>query len=71
MAFLAADVDNGMFQRFFEQTDISLDAVMASIPIGRVLATDELCAAVRFLCSGEVRFMLGTTMVVDGGFTAQ
>ena len=44
---------------------------MASIPIGRVLATDELCAAVRFLCSGEVRFMLGTTMVVDGGFTAQ
>jgi NAD(P)-dependent dehydrogenase (short-subunit alcohol dehydrogenase family) len=31
---------------------------------------DELCAAVRFLCSTDAGFMTGTTLVLDGGFTA-
>jgi NAD(P)-dependent dehydrogenase (short-subunit alcohol dehydrogenase family) len=70
LAFLAADVDNGMFQRFFETTHVPRDQVMAAIPIGRMLAPEELCAAVRFLCSDDARFMVGATLVMDGGFTA-
>jgi NAD(P)-dependent dehydrogenase (short-subunit alcohol dehydrogenase family) len=70
LAFLAADVENGMFQRFFESTDVPREQVMAAIPIGRMLRADELCAAVRFLCSDDARFVVGTTLVLDGGFTA-
>jgi NAD(P)-dependent dehydrogenase (short-subunit alcohol dehydrogenase family) len=70
LAFLAADVENGMFQRFFEATHLPREQVMAAIPIGRMLAPEELCAAVRFLCSDDARFVVGTTLVMDGGFTA-
>lgn len=70
LAFLAADVENGMFQRFFEATNVPREQVMAAIPIGRMLAPEELCAAVRFLCSDDARFVVGTTLVMDGGFTA-
>jgi NAD(P)-dependent dehydrogenase (short-subunit alcohol dehydrogenase family) len=70
LAFLAADVENGMFQRFFESTGMPRDQVMAAIPIGRMLRAEELCAAVRFLCSDDARFIVGTTLVLDGGFTA-
>jgi NAD(P)-dependent dehydrogenase (short-subunit alcohol dehydrogenase family) len=38
--------------------------------IGRLLSAEELCATVRFLCLSDVRFMTGTTLVLDGGFTA-
>jgi NAD(P)-dependent dehydrogenase (short-subunit alcohol dehydrogenase family) len=71
LAFLAADVENGMFQRFFAATDIPVEAVLSSLPAGRMLAPAELCAAVRYLCSDDARFMCGTTLVLDGGFTAQ
>jgi NAD(P)-dependent dehydrogenase (short-subunit alcohol dehydrogenase family) len=71
LAFLAADVENGMFQRFFEMTDVPREQIMAAIPIGRLLAPAELCAAVRYLCSDDARFVCGTTLVLDGGFTAQ
>lgn len=70
LAFIGADVPNGMFQRFLAQTGLPEEQVLAAIPIGRLLAADELCAAVRFLCSHEARFMVGTTLVLDGGFTA-
>lgn len=44
---------------------------MSALPAGRMLKVDELCAAVRYLCSVEARFVVGTTMILDGGFTAQ
>jgi NAD(P)-dependent dehydrogenase (short-subunit alcohol dehydrogenase family) len=71
LAFLAADVENGMFQRFFETAHIPVERIMASLPIGRLLKPEELCAAVRFLCSVDARFVVGTTLVLDGGYTAQ
>jgi NAD(P)-dependent dehydrogenase (short-subunit alcohol dehydrogenase family) len=70
LALLAANVEDGMFQRFFETTDIPKDQVMAAIPIGRMCRAEELGAAVRFLCSDDARFLTGTTLVLDGGFTA-
>jgi NAD(P)-dependent dehydrogenase (short-subunit alcohol dehydrogenase family) len=43
---------------------------MAALPAGRPCRADELCAAVRFLCSSDAGFTTGTTLVLDGGFTA-
>jgi NAD(P)-dependent dehydrogenase (short-subunit alcohol dehydrogenase family) len=71
LAFLAADVENGMFQRFLADTGLPVEQILSALPVGRLLRADELCAAVRYLCSDEARFMTGTTMVLDGGFTAQ
>jgi NAD(P)-dependent dehydrogenase (short-subunit alcohol dehydrogenase family) len=45
--------------------------IMSALPVGRMLRPEELCAAVRYLCSDEARFMTGTTLLLDGGFTAQ
>lgn len=70
LAFLGADVENGMFQRFMADTGTPPEKIIAALPIGRLLRPEELCAAVRYLCSDEARFMTGTTVVLDGGFTA-
>ena len=32
---------------------------------------EELVAAVRYLCSDDARYMTGTMLVLDGGYTAQ
>ena len=53
------------------------DSVRAERPLsGEALqdgffeAAAELCAAVRYLSSDEARFAVGTTLILDGGFTA-
>ena len=71
LAFLAADVEDGMFQRFLATTGIPVQQIMSALPVGRMLRQEELCAAVRYLCSDDARFVTGTTLVLDGGFTAQ
>ncbi len=70
LAFIGADVENGMFQRFLAATGLPQEQILAAIPVGRLLRPEELAAAVRFLLSDEARFMVGTTLVMDGGFTA-
>jgi NAD(P)-dependent dehydrogenase (short-subunit alcohol dehydrogenase family) len=70
LAFLAADVEDGMFQRFLATTGVPLEQIMQALPVGRLLRKEELCAAVRFLCGDDSRFVTGTTLVLDGGFTA-
>lgn len=59
-----------MFQRFLANTGITQEQVLAAMPIGRLLRADELRATVRFMCLADVRFMTGTTLVLDAGFTA-
>ena len=70
LAFIGADVDDGMFQRWCADTGIPAEQILAGIPIGRTLRPEELCAAVRYLTSDDARFVLGTTFVLDGGFTS-
>jgi NAD(P)-dependent dehydrogenase (short-subunit alcohol dehydrogenase family) len=70
LAFIGADVENGMFQRFLAATGLPQDQVLSAIPMGRLLSARELCGAVRYLASEEARFMTGTTIVLDGGYTA-
>jgi NAD(P)-dependent dehydrogenase (short-subunit alcohol dehydrogenase family) len=70
IAFLGADVEDGMFQRYLAATGTPQERILAAIPVGRLLSSRELAAAAWYLCSEEARFVVGTTLVLDGGFTS-
>ncbi len=70
LAFIGADVPGGMFQRFSRATGIPEADLLAPVPIGRMMTPAELCAAVRYITSDDARFLVGTTVVLDGGFTS-
>lgn len=53
-----------------DQPDFLAD-VVARIPIGRVGTTSEVAAAVIFLASPSAGLVNGTSILVDGGWTAQ
>jgi NAD(P)-dependent dehydrogenase (short-subunit alcohol dehydrogenase family) len=58
-----------MFDRF--AGDELRDQITSIVPVGRVGASEEIAAAVLYLCSDNAKFTVGTSLVVDGGFIAQ
>jgi NAD(P)-dependent dehydrogenase (short-subunit alcohol dehydrogenase family) len=40
-------------------------------PVGRIGTSQEIAAAVLYLCSDDAKFTTGTSLVVDGGMLAQ
>ena len=46
-------------------------SVEAAIPLGRIGEPADVTGAVLFLCSDAARLITGTSLVVDGGYTAQ
>jgi NAD(P)-dependent dehydrogenase (short-subunit alcohol dehydrogenase family) len=71
LAFAAIDIPDDMFWRFLDDQGIPLDRILAAFPARRLGRPAELIAAVRYLCSDDARFVTGTTLVLDGGYTAQ
>ena len=47
------------------------EAIRAAHPIGNMAQGDEIADAILFLASDLSRFMTGSEMLVDGGYTAQ
>ena len=47
------------------------DQLTSIIPVARIGASEEIAAAVLYLCSDSAKFTTGTSLVVDGGFIAQ
>ena len=46
------------------------ESVLARSPLGRIATTEEVAAAVAFLASPRAGMITGTTLMVDGGWTA-
>jgi NAD(P)-dependent dehydrogenase (short-subunit alcohol dehydrogenase family) len=44
--------------------------IMKEQPIGRLGRSEEIAAAVLWLCSPGASFVIGVALPVDGGFTA-
>src|SRR5712691_8450688 len=60
-----------MLDRFAGKESEMRDSLTSIIPVGRIGASEEIAAAVLYLCSDDAKFTTGTSLVVDGGFLAQ
>ena len=48
----------------------TLAEILSQLPMGRVADADEIAATIAFLASPEASYITGTTLVVDGGWSA-
>jgi NAD(P)-dependent dehydrogenase (short-subunit alcohol dehydrogenase family) len=53
------------------QDPVFKSRVLGSIPIGRMATAEEVAAAVLYLVSPAAAMVTGTSLLVDGGWTAQ
>ena len=44
--------------------------ILRQTPRGRIAAPEEIAAAVLWLCSDSASFMIGSPVIVDGGYMA-
>jgi NAD(P)-dependent dehydrogenase (short-subunit alcohol dehydrogenase family) len=71
LAFAAIDIPGSMIWRYIDEQQVPTDALLQAFPVGRMGRPEELVAAAMYLCSDDARFCTGTTLILDGGFTAQ
>ncbi|AFY35868.1 SDR family oxidoreductase [Calothrix sp. PCC 7507] len=64
-------IDTPMMDRFTGGTAKGKEKVIAEEPIGRMGQPEEIANAVLWLCSDASSFVVGHTLVVDGGQTVQ
>lgn len=63
-------IDTPLTKPFFENAAFR-DDVLRRLPQGRIGTPAEVAAAVRFLASPAASLITGTSLLVDGGYTAQ
>ncbi|WP_419999205.1 SDR family NAD(P)-dependent oxidoreductase [Streptomyces boninensis] len=63
-------VDTPLSGRPGETPEEKVERMKVQVPLGRVLATDEIAAAVLYLASDEAGATVGADLVVDGGAAA-
>lgn len=62
-------IDTEMIGRLVDSSDDRRNAFIAQEPIGRMGTTEEIAAAVLWLCSDDAAFTIGHALVVDDGQT--
>jgi NAD(P)-dependent dehydrogenase (short-subunit alcohol dehydrogenase family) len=70
-AVLPAAIETDMYRRFVRGNAENQAAVSAMHPIGRIGTPEEIADAVIWLSSAKSSFVLGHSLLVDGGWTAQ
>ena len=63
-------IDTPMTRPFFEDAAFR-EAVLAKIKLGRLGTVEDLMGAIVFLASDAAALITGTSLVVDGGWTAE
>ena len=46
------------------------EAVVKAIPLGRLAEPEEIARPILFLASDDASYMVGSELIVDGGFVA-
>jgi NAD(P)-dependent dehydrogenase (short-subunit alcohol dehydrogenase family) len=67
----AAVIDTSMAERLAAGIEVDQDYLNSMHPIGRTGKPEEVAAAVLWLCSDDASFVTGTSLAVDGAYTAQ
>lgn len=65
-----AGVATDMVDRSFGKEGAGRDGFTALHPVGRLGTSEEIAAAVLYLCSDSAGFTTGSSLAVDGGFRA-
>jgi NAD(P)-dependent dehydrogenase (short-subunit alcohol dehydrogenase family) len=63
-------VETPMVKKFFKNKNFK-KKVLKNIPLGRVATESDVATAVAFLAADSSAMITGTSLVVDGGWTAQ
>ena len=63
-------IDTPMVAEMLDTEPDAMKEIMRDQPIGRLGRSEEIAAAVLWLCSPGASFVIGVPLPVDGGFTA-
>ena len=63
-------VETPMVKKFFKNLNFK-NKMLKNIPLGRVATESDVATAVAFLAADSSQMITGTSLVVDGGWTAQ
>jgi NAD(P)-dependent dehydrogenase (short-subunit alcohol dehydrogenase family) len=63
-------VETPMVKKFFKNKKFK-NKMLRNIPLGRVAQESDVATAVAFLAADSSEMITGTSLVVDGGWTAQ
>jgi NAD(P)-dependent dehydrogenase (short-subunit alcohol dehydrogenase family) len=64
-------IETPMVADMIAKGELEMDEAIANQPIARLGQASEIAASVLWLCSPGASFVLGVTLLVDGGYTAQ
>jgi NAD(P)-dependent dehydrogenase (short-subunit alcohol dehydrogenase family) len=60
-----------MMQRFTGRDKAMQEGLASAHPVGRIAAPEEIAQAILYLASDDAKFVTGSILTIDGGYTAQ